>query len=172
MIVGRGAAGTVTAMQPSAPSPITVKSGLYWQRKPILGFWAEPVVLSMGDGTLSMTTRTATAFHAPASEVTAKFSKLGTMALTVAGKRYPILGQGGTLSPKFTPAQLEEIAEAGRVAEAAAASGDTEVAAAFGVAGRTVPEMGSAISQWTAMAGQIRPWREIFAANRVTVTNP
>lgn len=159
----------------ATPETVSFTSGLYWRRSPINGRKTVPVVLQLADGRLRMWTDEEMAFDAPTSDVSAKFSKLSTMFLTVAGTKFAIVGIGAALSPKFSDRQLAALEEARadaqrRVASAgpaAAAGGVASVAGGVAGGATALAGLGLAVADLATMRTSIRPWREIFDHMRV-----
>jgi hypothetical protein len=168
------------------PSTVRFTSGVYWRRSRWNGRKCDPVILTVDQGRLRMSTADAVVFDVPCTSVTARFSRAWTMMLTVEGTRYDFVGQGSGISKSFTPAQLDEIRAAhanaagrdrsGGTAAAAtgaaglgAATGDPGVQAvggAFAVAG-----LAQAAFEFGTLRAVIRPWREVLPVAGVRVVD-
>ncbi|HEV7203872.1 MAG TPA: hypothetical protein VGN18_04640 [Jatrophihabitans sp.] len=159
----------------AAPDTISFTSGVYWRRSPINGRKTVPVVLQLVDGRLRMWTATEMVFDVPTGEVSAKFSKLSTMFLTVSGRKFSIVGIGASLSPKFSDRQLAALEAARADAQrrvqspgpAAAAGGVSSVVGGVAGGATALAGLGLAVADLATMRRSIRPWREIFGHMQV-----
>lgn len=163
--------------------PPTFASGVYWRRSRWNGARCVPAVLSLRCGRLRLAAARDVAFDAPCAEVTARFSRLHTMVLTVGGTRFDVVGIGSSLSPSFTPAQREELralqAEAAGTAVSPTAGALGAGLIASGVGGGAGGALGAAadvtavvgaFSDWGRLKATIGPWREVLPAAGVAVT--
>ena len=149
-------------------------SGLYWRKSKWNGAKTVPVILSLDAGRLRMASAKEVAFDAPCAEVAARFTKLGTMVLTVGGRTYDVLGIGASLSPNFTGQQLDELRErraaAAEGAVSPAAAGLTGVGAGGDVgAALDAAVMVGAVFDIKRMRENIRPWRAVLPAAGVRI---
>jgi hypothetical protein len=121
------------------------KSLLYWRKSKLNGMDCVPVIIALDESrTFSLKTADNNVeFSVPASETTVKFSSWGTMAITVNGKTYDIVGVGAGTSPDPTTEQLQEIQDAGGT------SGDVDTNLS------TVGAAGTALSGASAGAGVV-----------------
>jgi hypothetical protein len=144
-------------------SGLTATSGLYWRRSLLNGRRCVPVVLGLDGGRLRMRTATETVFDVPTTEVTARFTALTTMMLTVGGSRYAIVGIGSAISPRFTAEMLAELEQA-QARAAGTYDGGAAPGTDLGVLGLT-----GAVADFAEMRRSIAPWRELFDRAGVTV---
>jgi hypothetical protein len=157
---------------------ITVPSyagGLYWRKSKWNGLKCLPVILSLDAGRLRLAAAKEVAFDVPCADVVAKFTKFGTLVLTVGRRSYDILGVGASLSPSFTKEQREELqARQAKAANAAVAPG--VMAAGTGIGGEVGAAMDAvaivgAVFEIKAMRENIKPWRDLLPAAGVRVTD-
>lgn len=154
----------------ATPGTTSFISGLYWRRSPINGRKTVPVVLELVDGRLRMWTAEEQVFDAPTGEVSARFSKLSTMFLTVSDHKYAIVGIGAAMSPRFSDKQVAYLQAAQADAQrrvqsagpAAAAGGVSAAAGSAAGAGTALAGLSLAVADLATMRRSIRPWREIF----------
>ncbi len=151
---------TVNNPQQPIPPEIVFKSGLYWRKSAILGNKTVPVILTLANGWLTLATRTEQVFRVPLPQVAVKFSKLSTMFLTVAGKKYPIVGIGSGISAEFSDAQLHELANAQSAAASRYADGVPGVMMGSGLGG-----LAASVADFSRIRTNIAPWKEIFRAH-------
>jgi hypothetical protein len=152
---------------------ITYAGGLYWRRSKWNGRKCVPVILSVDAGRLRLSAAKEVGFDVPCAEVTARFTKLGTMVLTVNGRTYDILGVGASLSPNFTKEQRDELrARQAKAASAAIspgfAAGGSGIGGGAGAAMDAVAIVG-AVAEINQMRANIRPWRSVLPAAGVRV---
>ncbi|PRZ44278.1 hypothetical protein CLV47_101404 [Antricoccus suffuscus] len=148
-----------TPQQP-VPPDLVFKSGLYWRQSAFLGNKTVPVILTLAGGWLTLTTRTEQVFQVPLPQVAVKFSKLSTMFLTVAGKKYPIVGIGAGISPKFSEAQLQELANAHATATSRYAGSVPGL-----MQGSPLGGLAASVADFSRIRANIAPWKEIFGAH-------
>ena len=154
----------------------TYASGLYWRKSKWNGTKCVPVILSLDGGRLRLAAAEEVAFDVPCADVVARFTRLGTLVVTVAGRSYDILGVGASLSPSFTKEQREELQarQAARAASAGVAPG--LAAAGAGIGGEVGGVMDAvaavgAVFEITAMRENIKPWRTLLPAAGVRVVD-
>jgi hypothetical protein len=114
---------------------------MYWRKSQLFGWLCPPGILTLAAGRVRFTTATETVFDEPVAATSAAFSGWGTLTITAAGKRYDFVGTAGSASKKFSPAQIQELREAGRqvnLHRAAAATGATVARATAGRIGSSV----------------------------------
>ncbi|MFI5835623.1 hypothetical protein ACIA5A_18290 [Micromonospora sp. NPDC051300] len=79
---------------------VSLASVVYWRRSLWNGTRCVPVLMTLDQGWLRARDRAgAEVFAVPAGQVQGRLSRLGTLLLTVAGRRYAIVGRGSDVSP-------------------------------------------------------------------------
>ncbi|MEU2703239.1 MULTISPECIES: hypothetical protein [Micromonospora] len=85
---------------------------VYWRRSLWNGMRCVPVLLTLDEGRLrARDRRGAEVFAAPAGQVEARGTIVGTMLLTVGGHRYALVGVGATVSPAPSAEQRRRLDE-------------------------------------------------------------
>lgn len=84
---------------------LVLKSGRYLRQSAINGREGVSADLDPGWGRVRLMTWADTVFDVPCSRMSATFSRLSTMSLTVSGWRQAIMGIGAAFSPEFSDAQ-------------------------------------------------------------------
>lgn len=119
---------------------------VYWRRSLWNGARCEPLLVTLGPGALQARDRASTVvFQADPSTVTGRLTRLGTLLLTVDGRRYDLVGRGGSMSPEpsaeqeqalahFTRRQVQQAPQAARTP--AVTSGAVDQLLNEGAAGR------------------------------------
>lgn len=82
--------------------------GVYWRQSMWNGRKCVPVILSAAPGRLRLSGAQGPVFDVSTDDVTATFGTY-SIRLTVAGRRYDIVGRGSNISPDFTPAMKAEL---------------------------------------------------------------
>ncbi|MCW3843014.1 hypothetical protein ONA70_23220 [Micromonospora yasonensis] len=129
--------------------PVAHASIVYWRRSIWNGRRCVPVLMTLDQGWLRARDRaSADLFAVPAGQVSGRLSRLGTLLLTVGGRRYALVGRGSDISPKPSPEQRRDFADfwAGRPAPASGGPGFLDLV--FN----------------GAAAWQTRTWRDALAA--------
>jgi hypothetical protein len=174
----------LTAVSIIDPTSVRFTSGVYWRRSKWNGRKCEPVILTVDQGRLRMSTADAVVFDVPCASVSAKFSRAWTMTVTVDGTGYDFVGRGSGISKAFTAAQLDEIRAAHATAAGRDRSGAT-VAAGTGAAGLgaatgdpglqavggvfAAAGLAQAAFEFSTLRAVIRPWRDVLTAAGVAV---
>ncbi|MET8912496.1 hypothetical protein [Micromonospora sp. NPDC004551] len=79
---------------------------VYWRRSIWNGRRCVPVLMTLDQGWLRARDRAgAEVFAVPAGQVGGRLTRLGTLLLTVGGRRYALVGRGATVSPEPSPQQ-------------------------------------------------------------------
>lgn len=148
-----------------------LKSGLYWRQSKWNARRCVPAILATNGHTVRLSSADAVAFDAPCAQVSARFSKLQTLTLTVAGTQYDLVGKPANLSPAFSQAQRAELLDADRVVSAAGDLAGTGLAplAALGGLGAIAGAAGTLFDA-TSMVRNIAPWKQILPAVGVRVS--
>ncbi|GGW77682.1 hypothetical protein GCM10010503_64340 [Streptomyces lucensis JCM 4490] len=104
-----------------------------------------PVVLTLAPGGVSARGRDGeVVFQGDPREVEGRLTRLGTLVVRVAGKRYALVGRGGDLSPAPSAGQVAAV---------------EPFATASGAGGGAVDQLLNG-----GAAGRMREWRDRFAA--------
>jgi hypothetical protein len=147
------------------------KSLLYWRKNLWNGSACVPVILTLNDATLSMKTADdMVVFSEAVDQLSVKFTGWGTMVLTVADKKYDIVGMPAADSPAISDLQKAELS--GLSSQAAndgvrdtqpAVLGGT-IATAAGPSGASV--VGAAVSTAVYYKGltSIREWKALIGS--------
>ncbi|MFI2713747.1 hypothetical protein ACH495_26850 [Micromonospora sp. NPDC018662] len=73
---------------------------VYWRRSLWNGMRCVPVLMTLDQGWLRARDRVgAEVFAVPAGQVGGRLTRLGTLVLTVGGRRYAMVGRGASVSP-------------------------------------------------------------------------
>ena len=154
-------------------TPPSHASGLYWRKSKWNGARCVPVILSLDAGRLRLAAAKGVAFDVPCADVVAKFTRFGTLVLTVGGRSYDILGVGASLSPSFSKEQREELqALQAKAAKGAFAPGLAAAGAGIGGEAGAVMDAAAivgAVFEIKAMRENIKPWRSLLPAAGVRV---
>lgn len=145
------------------------KSLLYWRKNLWLGTSCVPVILTLENNTLIMKRSDDTiVFNESLTGTRVKFSGWGTMAITVMGKKYDIVGMPAATSPAISDLQKAELSGLSPDNQTTefqdmqpAVLGGT-VASTTGSAGSTI--VGAAITTVAYYRGltSIRDWRGLI----------
>ncbi|MFI1166899.1 hypothetical protein ACH4UM_25700 [Streptomyces sp. NPDC020801] len=85
---------------------------VYWRRSRWNGARCEPVLVSLVPGALWAGDRAlAVVFEADPRTVTGRLTRLGTLLLTVDGRRYDLVGRGSSASPGPSAGQEQALAD-------------------------------------------------------------
>lgn len=153
------------------PDDSAYKSLLYWRKNLWNGSDCVPVILALENGTLSMKTADdVVVFSEPIGQVAVQFTGWGTMVLTLAGRKYDIVGMPAATSPAISDLQKAELsgvnneAAKGGVRDAQPAVLGGTVASAAGPAGASV--VGAAVSTAVYYRGlsSIREWKSLIGS--------
>lgn len=102
------APGTVPAVEPD----VTLASIVYWRRSIWNGRRCVPVLMTLDQSRLRARDRHgAEVFAAPVGQVRGRLTRLGTLLLTVDGRRYDVVGRGSDISPSPSPEQRRGLDE-------------------------------------------------------------
>ncbi|MFF7274908.1 hypothetical protein [Streptomyces griseorubiginosus] len=97
---------------------------VHWRRSIWNGARCEPVLLTLRPDGLQMQDRSLhTVLRAHPHTVTGRLTRLGTLLLTIDGRRYAFVGRGASLSPAPSPEQQRALADAGHGSPLPAAAG-------------------------------------------------
>ncbi|MBK3639394.1 hypothetical protein [Streptomyces sp. MBT33] len=117
----------------------TGHSGIvHWRRSMWNGARCEPVLVSLHPGDLQVRDRSlGTVLQADPRAVTGRLTRLGTLVLTVEGRRYALVGRGASLSPAPSADQQRALEDTGSGSPSpAAASGAVDQLLNGGAAAR------------------------------------
>jgi hypothetical protein len=103
----------------------TGHSGIvHWRRSMWNGARCEPVLVTLCPDGLQVRDRSlGTVLQADPRAVTCHLTRLGTLVLTVDGRRYALVGRGASLSPAPSAEQQRALEDAGRGSPEPAAAG-------------------------------------------------
>lgn len=97
---------------PRVTHPVAHSSIVYWRRSIWNGRRCVPVLMTLDQGWLRARDRAgAELFAVPAGQVSGRLSRLGTLLLTVGGRRYALVGRGSDISPDPSPEQRRAFAD-------------------------------------------------------------
>lgn len=97
---------------PAVTSDVTLASIVHWRRSLWNGRRCVPVLMTLDQGWLRAGDRRgAEVFAVPAGQVEGRLTRLGTLLLTVGGRRYAIVGRGADISPSPSPEQRRALDE-------------------------------------------------------------
>jgi hypothetical protein len=127
---------------------------VYWRRSIWNGRRCVPVLMILDQGWLRARDRSgAELFAVPAGQVSGRLTWLGTLLLTVGGRRYAVVGRGSDISPGPSPEQRQECAEFWAHRPAPPTGGPGFLDQVFN----------------GAAAWHTRTWRDVLAAGGATV---
>ncbi|MFG1678284.1 hypothetical protein [Micromonospora sp. NPDC049282] len=93
-------------------SDVALAGVVHWRRSLWNGRRCVPVLMTLDQGWLRARDRHgAEVFAAPAGQVEGRLTRLGTLLLTVGGRRYPIVGRGSDISPSPSAEQRRALDE-------------------------------------------------------------
>ena len=161
------------------------RAGLYWRR----GADVTPGVMTVDAGSVSFATDDGLVFHAPVGDVSAVFSRFGTLTVTAGDRTLDLVAgaYAGAFARPFSPAQLELLAGAEHASQAREAfrGGATIIVSssvarslsslAGSVAGAALASAGDAVGVVTLFRSQAqsfafaRAWAQHIAENGVAV---
>lgn len=103
----------------------TGHSGIvHWRRSLWNGARCEPVLVTLRPGSLHVRDRSlGTVAHVDPHAVTGRLTRLGTLLLTIDGRRYALVGRGASLSPAPSTEQRQALEDAGHGAASPGAVG-------------------------------------------------
>ncbi|MDP9887810.1 hypothetical protein [Pseudarthrobacter enclensis] len=164
------------------PDPATpMKSLLYWRKSMINGARTVPVIVSMdSSGTFRMVDAAGVSvLSLPVQQASFRFTSMGTMVVTVQGRKYDLLGVGASMSPGPSPEQKAEMKAASddykdRTALNRAASAGAAMSPAGGLGG-AAGVAGSALMMFSYYEGLeiIKAWQAILPGTGAPVqTSP
>lgn len=114
----------------STTSAPAYKAGLYWRKSRLVAANCPPGILALEGGRLRYTAERSVVFDVPVAEATATLTGWGTLTITAAGTRYPLMATAGELSRPFSDAQKAELsrlkvqASPGKIVSGVTALGD------------------------------------------------
>jgi len=161
--------------QDTQPTNQAYKSLLYWRKSLWNSARCVPVILTLQDEQLSMTSSDMSIiFQAPQSDVTAKFTGWGTMVLSVAGQSYDMVGMPASVSPAVSESQKQDLAlvrdnggQAGQGTDMQlVVLGSAATNAAGGAPGDMAGTAAMAAVYYRGLAG-IRQWQTLLAGPNV-----
>jgi hypothetical protein len=135
------------------PADVSFAAGLWWRQSKIIGAKCVPAILLVSAGRLRLSSADEVALDAATNEVTASFSRFGTLTLQSGGHKYDVVGRAASMSPKFTDAQLIELRQLQAELDGGAGTGWN--AQAFDI---------------NAQVANMAPWRSVLPAAGVRVT--
>ncbi|WP_141746533.1 hypothetical protein [Streptomyces sp. LUP30] len=87
---------------------------VHWRRSVWNGVRCEPVLVTLRPDSLHVRDRSlGTVVQADPRAVTGRLTRLGTLVLTVDGRRYALVGRGASLSPAPSTDQQQALEDAG-----------------------------------------------------------
>ncbi|MFC6703732.1 hypothetical protein [Flexivirga alba] len=88
-------------------------TGLYWRKSLLNARKCIPVILVLADGLLTMSDKSSRVFSIPASQISLRRSRWGTLLITCGSTTYALVGRGGDISPQFTDEQIAHLDKLG-----------------------------------------------------------
>ncbi|MEU5274839.1 hypothetical protein AB0G87_00320 [Streptomyces asoensis] len=103
----------------------TAHSGIvHWRRSLWNGARCEPVVVTLRPDSLHLRDRSlGTVVQVDPRAVTGRLTRLGTLVLTIDGRRYALVGRGASLSPAPSADQQQALNDSGHGAPSPGAAG-------------------------------------------------